>query len=1104
MHRHISQHAFLYRPIFWIVFTLASLTCGTIGYIYLPKALPILDLTITMDRSQALQKAREIATKNNLGPQENYRQAAYFTSGSNLQNYIELEAGGKESWQKLINSGKYYPYTWCIRHFKESSLHELLIQFTPTGKPYGFDEKISENTPGVQLSTQQAQIIAEKVITQWDIKLANYKIIESSQHKTLSNRLDHTFVYELKNEQIGESHYRFTVVVSGDKVTKLHHFMEIPEAFSRRYESMRSANNLLSDIASALVFILYIFIGCIIGLLMLIRQRWVLFKPAFIWALIIAAAQALVQINQLPLTWCTYNTAHSAQGHIMQMVIEAIFAFIYYIALYTLTFSAAESLTRKAFGNHIQFWQAWKNPVASSYQMLTRTLIGYGIVSFDFLFITLFYGIGSRLFGWWSPASTLIEPNILGTYVPWINALAQALGAGFWEECLFRAVPLATCALIGQRYNRRNTALIFGFILQAFIFGAAHANYPAQPWFIRLIELIIPSFWFGFIYLTLGLVPAIISHVLYDAILFGLPLFIMTGYNKYFVLLGISIPLCVIFYKRLRSGVWYNTAPEYYNSSWQPEPIAPEQSETSCPIEPLQVSGYRIYIFACLALASVLVWFQVSNFKTDIPSLAISKQEAIARASHAVAVDKSWQPLTTITYIETDQSAHNQHEFIWKNNRDLYNLLLQNYLPVTNWLVRFARFTGDLVTRAEEYHVIVGNNGAIVRISHQLPENKEGASLSAQKAREIAQKYLKDFYYLDPKIFEEISAASTNQPNRTDWEFNFIDRRIKLNSGQPRVSVTVAGDTVTDSSRYIYIPEDWLRNKQSESQTGHIINLISTILSFFIIAFALWQSFKTVSTGFPVYYTFLFALLVLFCSVINIINNWPDVTIHFATTQAYLVSIFMYAISATLSVLKSTVWVGIVAGACYIYKKQCITNTAITRIFIGICLGLVFTCVLTFSKNIALANLPVFPVLTGINAYVPPLAKVISYFLNYVQQTALIMLLVSIIGFNYSVRWLFTSLAIALVITSSFVTVSYLSWVFMLIMLTCMLLVLINYYLRWDTTIVPIIIAVPYITNLLTHIYYPAYLQSTFGAVCAILVLMLFANAWRKSLERAH
>src|SRR5207244_1197372 len=79
--------------------------------------------------------------------------------------------------------------------------------------------------------------------------------------------------------------------------------------------------------------------------------------------------------------------------------------------------------------------------------------------------------------------------------------IGMALQAGFMEECLFRAVPLSLEALIGARFGHRGVAIGVALVLQAVIFGAAHANYPGFPAYSRLVELIGPSLIWGLIFL---------------------------------------------------------------------------------------------------------------------------------------------------------------------------------------------------------------------------------------------------------------------------------------------------------------------------------------------------------------------------------------------------------------------------------------------------------------------------------------------------------------------------------------------------------------------------------------------------------------------------
>ena len=97
-----------------------------------------------------------------------------------------------------------------------------------------------------------------------------------------------------------------------------------------------------------------------------------------------------------------------------------------------------------------------------------------------FAYDVILYLVATRAFGWWTPAEALLHPDVLASYVPWLSAIANSLQAGFWEECLFRAVPLAGAALIGDRFGKRGLFLAIAFVVQAIIFGAGHAPYPTS------------------------------------------------------------------------------------------------------------------------------------------------------------------------------------------------------------------------------------------------------------------------------------------------------------------------------------------------------------------------------------------------------------------------------------------------------------------------------------------------------------------------------------------------------------------------------------------------------------------------------------------------
>ena len=79
----------------------------------------------------------------------------------------------------------------------------------------------------------------------------------------------------------------------------------MPEAFSRRYAGMRSANEIIGYGSVAGMAVLYVFAGIGVGLFVMLRQRWVLWRTAAIWGVAIGLLQSLTAINEFPLLWMT-------------------------------------------------------------------------------------------------------------------------------------------------------------------------------------------------------------------------------------------------------------------------------------------------------------------------------------------------------------------------------------------------------------------------------------------------------------------------------------------------------------------------------------------------------------------------------------------------------------------------------------------------------------------------------------------------------------------------------------------------------------------------------------------------------------------------------
>ncbi|MEO7163315.1 MAG: hypothetical protein ABI041_10385, partial [Bdellovibrionia bacterium] len=451
------------KPAFWIFQVLVFLICSGLALHLYPQAFPVVDLQIKMDRTAALKAAGELLKQNQWAPKE-FKQAARFELDEEAQTFIELTGGGSAAFAKVIKEGLYYPYTWKVRNYSEGNMNETIVRFTPKGDLYAFGEKLSENDPGAALKSPEAQTIAEEGARKFGVKLSEYQLVEKSQEIKPSRRIDHSFVYERPNVKLGEGRYRLVLVVAGDHLVRLSHFIKIPDAFLRHYAEMRSSNDTISVVSSAAIAILYFFGGCILGLFFLAKNRWVLWKMPLICAVVVGAFQFLEQLNHLPLIWMDYDTALSSAGFLARHLSSSVAMFVFEVIMLTVSFAAAESLSRRAFPHHPQFWKIWSVRNASSYNILGRTLGGYLGLGFFFLYVVVIYLFGTRCLGWWSPSDTLFHPDVLATYCPWFTSISNSLHAGFWEESLFRAVPLAAAALLGNRFGSRKKWITLGFV----------------------------------------------------------------------------------------------------------------------------------------------------------------------------------------------------------------------------------------------------------------------------------------------------------------------------------------------------------------------------------------------------------------------------------------------------------------------------------------------------------------------------------------------------------------------------------------------------------------------------------------------------------------
>lgn len=1098
------------KPVFWIAFVVFAVACTVYSAVTFPRVFPILSLDLKMDRDAALTSARQLADRHGWGPEE-FRQAATFELDDAVRDFVELEAGGREAFIAMIEGGLYSPYAWRIRHFKPDETNETEIRFTPSGDPYGFREQLPEDEPGASLELEAAQGIAESAATgTWGIALQEYELVEHRQEELPGGRTDHTFVYERPDVQPGEGRYRLELVVGGDRLTELTHLVKVPEGFERRFQEMRSANEAVA-VASVVTMAVLFMGGSVIGLFFLLRERWVLWRKPILWAAILAFVMGLMTVNQWPLGWMDYDTAVSSTNFLLQRIGLLAGQILGLGLLYTVSFMAAESLGRRAFPGHVQFWRSWSTPVASSPALLGRTVAGYLLVAVDMAFVVLFYSVAFDRLGWWSPSEALLDPNVLATPLPWLFSVAVSFHAGFWEECFFRAVPLAGAALLGARFGGRRWWILGALILQALVFGAGHADYPTQPFYARVAELFLPAVFWGGIYLAFGLIPVIIMHVAVDVVFISLPLWVSSASglwdDRTLVVALTLVPLWVVLTARWRHGRWSPVGVEHLNRSWSPPPARMRPAVAAAGQTGISAAGHRA--LWALGLAGLVAYVVLVSPPDDAPPLPLGRAEALAAAGDALQERGQIPPEAFRPLAGVQAERVETHRFVWQEGGpDLYRDLLGRYLPEPRWRVRYAMFEGDVAARAEEYQVWVDGTGQVTRVRHQLPEAAEGADLPEEEARSRARSAVAGTYGLDPGALDEVKASPSKEENRTDWLFEFADPdALPLEEGEARIGVEIAGDQVSDTYRLIHLPEDWERAERNRETIANLVHVSCLILGFAVyLAGAIFGIVRWSQGRFGVRAFLALALLLVPMRAVLLLVAWPAAAAQFQTAVPFRLQALIFVVIGLLVALVTSAAVALNGGLIQRWRPAPPPGQGPGGILSGGSLGVLVAGIAASVAAFAPQQAPRWPAYGPAGTAAPWLAATLGPLDGFIT-TAVLLLLVFVAVDRWSAGWtrrqgLLTAvfLLAGLVLAGMESVESLLAWLAAGLLAGAGMWAAYFWILRFDMTLIPAAAAATAALDALAAGRAGAYPGALAGSIAAVVLIAMTAFLWHRAL----
>ena len=547
------------KPAFWIAYALLSLAALAVAWQLFPLAIPLVNLDIKMSRADAIAKAETLAAERKLAP-EGARSAAVFNHDDVTQSYVELEGGGKPAFARLVAGTAYAPYWWDVRLFKAGVIDEVLLRFKPDGALDGFTRRLPEtyvrDPATMAMSAEAALDLARaRAALDWNVDFstlsparaiaagARFRTRRSSirvrARRRAGRRADPAAARRLRRRAHEGPAVRpcprgLRAALPGDCAART---MRSPASPASRPACSTDWWAAFSERC-----------GCCASI-------GSCGSRALVAGLVIGALLSATILANSPSAWFGFSTAQDESTFWVRQIALALLVFVGGGLALGEVFMAAEGLTRRAFPHHPQLWRLWSRDAAGTVEVAGRTAGGYLFVPLQLALIAAFYYATNQWLGWWQPSEALTDPNILSSMIPALTPISIALQAGFMEECVFRAVPLALGALIGERYGRRTLGIAIAFVLQAVVFGGAHANYPGFPSYSRLVELIVPSMLWALIFLRYGLLPTIMFHALFDLALISIPLFLVDApgawVQRALVIAAALVPAGVVCARRL-------------------------------------------------------------------------------------------------------------------------------------------------------------------------------------------------------------------------------------------------------------------------------------------------------------------------------------------------------------------------------------------------------------------------------------------------------------------------------------------------------------------------------------------------------------------------
>ncbi len=379
------------------------------------------------------------------------------------------------------------------------------------------------------------------------------------------------------------------------------------------------------------------------------------------------------------------------------------------------------------------------------------------------------------------------------------------------------------------------------------IWGFGHAGYAQQPFWIRGVEVGTGGVALGIIMLRWGILPTLVWHYSVDAMYSAMLL--LRSHSLYFRLSGaasagfIVLPALVALMVYWRRGGFEPVA-GLLNGD-EPGPVEPAVAAVEAAPAGVSYAGLDRRVwgrgFVVLAIGLTTLRLPMPHLG-ESPKYKLNAGQALAKSDtflRGLSLDPA--RFRHVTFPDAHWSGPDSlagQYFLQRKPVSEVAAMFEKYRPIQHWVTRYFKPLDQ-----EEVTVSIHpETGAAMGFGHTLPEDRAGASLSKEAARNLAASFAEargqDVSAMDLKE-ETVKQLKARSDHSLAWEARAGDPR-NVDETRYRVEVGVAGAGVSDWRAFWRTPEafDRERDRQNFWSILATVARIAALAAIFVFALA--------------------------------------------------------------------------------------------------------------------------------------------------------------------------------------------------------------------------------------------------------------------------